>query len=227
MLVVQASGRGGTYGAAMWKRQQPAPPPSLESVRKRARVLVIDDHVLPAQKSFERDGYHFERWAEIKNLSQLTDGHYDLILLDVQGVGLNEDPQYQGLGILRHIKQRNPAQSVIVYSSQPQKISAVEFTVLADAVLDKGMSYVEYKEHVDALLLRRATEGYFIAAMNRDLADGAVLAPKAVQKALKAIRTGKTGPLETYLRDRLPDAKQVDRIIKIVAIGINAVRVAT
>jgi hypothetical protein len=57
-------------------------------LRKRAKILVIDDQALPAQRLFERDGYHFERWAQIKNLSQLTDNHYDIILLDVQGVGL-------------------------------------------------------------------------------------------------------------------------------------------
>jgi hypothetical protein len=65
---------------------------SIEQVRKQARVLVIDDHVFPAEKTFTRDGYHFERWAYVKNLSQLTDGHYQLILLDVQGVGLAESP---------------------------------------------------------------------------------------------------------------------------------------
>jgi hypothetical protein len=59
--------------------------PDIEALRKRAKILVIDDHELPAQQLFERDGYHFERWPEIKNLSQLTDGHYDVILLDLNG----------------------------------------------------------------------------------------------------------------------------------------------
>ena len=196
-------------------------PPSIEVVRKHARILVIDDHVLPAQKSFERDGYHFERWAEIKNLSQLTDGHYHLIMLDIQGVGLNESPDLQGLGILKHIKQTNPAQPVILYSSQPQKVSNREYLALADAVLDKGMSYVDYKDAVDSLLIRRATAGYFIAAMNQVLGDAAAQAPKAVPKALRAIRKSEIAPLETYLREHIPDGKTVDRAVKIVGLAIQ------
>src|ERR1022692_2980561 len=111
----------------MWRGTQTVAEPDIETLRKRGKILVIDDHDLPAQVLFERDGYHFERWPEIKNLSQLTDGHYEIILLDLQGVGLNESPDMQGLGILRHIKKSNPAQIVIAYSAQPQKISARSF----------------------------------------------------------------------------------------------------
>src|SRR5215831_14575166 len=114
--------------------------PDIETLRKRANILVIDDQALPAQTLFERDGYHFQRWPEIKNLSQLTDGHYEIILLDIQGVGLNESPELQGLGILRHIKQSNPAQMIIVYSAQSQRLSRRPLIDLADAVLDKDAS---------------------------------------------------------------------------------------
>jgi DNA-binding response OmpR family regulator len=212
--------RGG-YHHYMWRRVERDPVPSIEAVRKSARVLVIDDMELPAQSSFERDGYHFERWSEVKNVSQLTDAHYHLILLDIQGVGLNEDPKLQGLGILREIKHLNPAQLVILYSSQRQRLSSREYLVLADAVLDKSASYLEYKKTVDDLLLRRFQHGYFIATMNRELGDYAILAPSAVRIASRALRTRDTGKLETYLRARLPDATQVDRVLSIISIGVS------
>lgn len=82
----------------MWFSHPALESPSIEAVRKSARILVIDDHAFPAQRTFTRDGYHFERWPEVKNLSQLTDGHWQVILLDVQGVGLNESPDKQGIG---------------------------------------------------------------------------------------------------------------------------------
>lgn len=59
----------------------------LEAIRKQAKILVIDDQEPPMLTLFKRDGYHIERWAEIENLSRLTDGNYDVILLDIQGVG--------------------------------------------------------------------------------------------------------------------------------------------
>lgn len=195
--------------------------PDIEALRKKAKILVIDDHAFPAQKLFERDGYHFERWPQIRNLSQLTDGHYDIILLDVQGVGLNESPELQGLGILSHIKQSNPSQVVIVYTAQPQKISMRAIIEMADDVLDKDASYVEYKQAVDKLLRARATPGYFIAVINRDLGPRAALVPQMVPKALRALDKGSSRSLETYLRDKLPDAEQVNRILTIVSIGIT------
>jgi len=199
--------------------------PDIEVLRKRAKILVIDDQALPAQRLFQRDGYHFERWSQIKNLSQLTDGYYDIILLDLQGVGLNESPDLQGLGILEHIKQSNPSQTVIAYSAHTQRISLRSLIDMADAVLDKDASYVKYKETVDTLLRERATPGYFIAAINRELGPKAALVPKVVPKTLRAFRKGSVGSLETYLKDNLPDAKQVDRILTIINIGIGVLSI--
>jgi response regulator RpfG family c-di-GMP phosphodiesterase len=210
----------------MFRKQEP-PAVDIQAVRKHARVLVIDDHVLPVQKLFERDGYHFERWSSVKNLSQLTDGHYHLILLDIQGVGLDESPNLQGLGILQHIKRSNPAQAVIVYSAQPHSVSSNEFLVLADALLDKDMSYVEYKERVDELLLRRAAPGYFIAAMNRVLADDAANAPKAVQKALRAIKRSDIESFARYLRATVTDPKKIDSVVTIIGAAAKTVRLFT
>jgi CheY-like chemotaxis protein len=195
--------------------------PDIETLRKRAKILVIDDHPLPAQRLFERDGYHFQRWPEIKNLSQLTDGHYEIILLDIQGVGLNESPDLQGLGILRHIKQSNPAQMIIVYSAQSQRLSMRDLIELADAVLDKDASYVDYKDIVDRLLRQGATPGYFISVINRDLGPNAVLVPQVVPKTLHTFRRGNTKALNQYLSSHLSDPEQVDRILTVVGIAIS------
>lgn len=196
---------------------------SIEDVRKRARTLVIDDQEWPAQAMFERDGYHVERWAEIKNLSQLTDGHFHVILLDVNGVGLKEDPKLQGLGILSAIKSSNVAQPVILYSAAKQGLSSSSYIQLADAVLDKKSSYIEFKRQVDDLLLRTASPAYFVAQMNRVLGEQAALAPHAVPKALRAFRTGRTDRLDRYLQDRLTEPAAAALALQVVSVGIEVV----
>ncbi|NHA69914.1 DNA-binding transcriptional response regulator [Phycicoccus flavus] len=198
--------------------------PDIEVLRGRARLLVIDDHAFPHSRLFKRDGYYFERWPEIKNLTQLTDGHFDLILLDLQGVGLNESPDLQGLGILEHVKRSNPAQIVVAYSAQTQRLSANAYLELADAVIDKDSSYVTYKDLVDKFLLRRATPGYFIEVMNRVLGPDAALVPRAVPKALRVLRGGSPATLRRYLTAKLPDPEQVDRVLTIVSIGTAALQ---
>ncbi|MGO8610013.1 hypothetical protein ACC848_44470, partial [Rhizobium johnstonii] len=73
-------------------------------------------------------------------------------MLDVNGVGLSADPKLQGFGILSAIKRANVAQPVILYSAAKQSLSSSGYIQLADAVLDKKSSYIEFKAEVDDLL---------------------------------------------------------------------------
>lgn len=211
----------------MFFQRAPLPQPTVEEVRKRAQILVIDDQEWPAQGMFERDGYHVTRWAEIKNLSQLTDGHFHLILLDVNGVGLLESPDLQGLGVLDHIKRTNPAQTVIVYSAQSHNLTASLYAARADAVMDKSTSYIDFKSEVDQLLMSRTSPDYFIAAMNRELGQAAAVTPRAVTLAMRAMRTGKTNALRTYLADKLNDSDKADFVAGIITVGIATLRALT
>lgn len=197
--------------------------PSIEDVRKHARILVIDDQEWPAQSMFDRDGYHIERWAEVKNLSQLTDGHFHVIMLDVNGVGLSEDPKLQGFGILSAIKHSNLAQPVILYSAAKQSLNTSTYVQLADAVLDKRSSYIEFKAQVDDLLVRTASPAYFVAQMNRVLGEQAVLAPRAVALANRAFRTGKTVRMDRYFRSKLTDPATVGSALQVISVGIDVV----
>jgi hypothetical protein len=205
----------------MWWHRPIPPSPSLETVRKSARLLIIDDQVFPAGRLFKRDGYHVERWSKIENLSKLTDGHYTLILLDLHGVALTESPQRAGLGILQHVKGSNPTQLVIAYSAQKWSISNRDYFELADAVLDKGMDYVDFKNEVDQLLLRHYSVGYFINKMNQELGDSAAMVPGAVPKALRAMRTGSTAQLRTYLIRGIQEPQKIDRVLAIVGTGAS------
>jgi CheY-like chemotaxis protein len=209
----------------VFSRRRDWRPPTLEEVRKNAHILVIDDQVFPAQSTFTRDGYHIERWSTIKNLSQLTDDHYDLILLDLHGVGLRESPDSQGIGILEHIKSTNPTQIVIAYSAQPWSVATGTRLAPADAVLDKGMDYIQFKSQVDELLLRRRSPGYFISVMNAELGDSAADAPMSVQKALAAMGGGRVDGLRRYLEGNLTDPKKIDRVVTIISIGVKAVQI--
>lgn len=203
----------------MWGNARPIVQPSIEELRKKSRILVIDDQDFPFLGLFQRDNYHIERWAEIENLTKLTDGYFDVVLLDINGVGLRESPTRQGLGILEHVKHQNPAQHVILYSSKPQSITQREVLILADVVLDKKSEYVDYKRSVDDLLISRYNPGYFISVMNRELGPNAANSPRAVSKALRALRNGRTDGLRNYLAGTLQDQAKADVIVTVISIG--------
>jgi DNA-binding response OmpR family regulator len=203
-----------------------ATPPSLnvEEVRRKSKLLIIDDHAVPFMSLFKRDGYDIERWSQVKNLSQLTEGYFDIILLDLHGVGIKESPSMQGLGVLEHIKQTDPTQLVIAYSAEKWSPSFRDFFAMADAVLDKGDNYTEFKAQVDSLLIRRHSAGYYISKMNETLSDQAILAPKAVKLAMTSIARGDTRKMNKYLTRKMSDEITVERVLAIISIAIALLR---
>ncbi|MFC9257847.1 DNA-binding transcriptional response regulator [Amycolatopsis thailandensis] len=197
---------------------------TLEEIRKRARILIIDDSSFPPQTLFKRDGYHIDRWAKIQNVSQLTDGYFDLILLDLHGVGLNESPARQGLGILEHIKTANPTQLVITYSAELWSVGNRDYFAMADDVLEKGQDYLEFKSSIEKLLRRRYSAGYFIGKMNMELGDSAAECPKAVSKALRAISSQSTESLHNYLSKTVQDEQKIERAVIVITAAIKVAK---
>lgn len=199
-------------------------PPSIEEVRKKAQILIVDDQDWPYQQLLAADGYHVERWAEVQSLSRLTDGYYTLILLDLHGVGLQEARSSQGVGILEHIKRTNPAQRVIVYSAKKHMVSTTTTLSRADAIFDKSDEYTDYKAQIDEFLVSGTSVGYFVAAMNKELGEDAVSVPKYVPKAIKALRSGQAEGLRQYLTKCLSDRKKIDTLMFVAVTGIKIIK---
>lgn len=195
--------------------------PNLDDLRKQAQILIIDDQEWPHQRQLEADHYHVKRWVDIEDTNSLTDGSFALVLLDVNGVGLKHSPERHGIGILDHIKKTNTSQLVIVYSAHPQAVQDAVTLARADAVMDKGNSYLDFREAIDRLLLRRATPDYFIASMNQALGANAAKAPKAVPLAMKALRTGNTSRLHAYLARTISNDIAEEVVAYVIRVGIK------
>lgn len=208
----------------MFNRRNEFVVPSLGDVRKRAQILIIDDQEWPHQRQLEVDHFHVTRWFDVEDTDSLTDGSYALVLLDINGVGMRHSPERQGIGILDHIKKSNPAQVVIVYSANPQGVKDAVTLAKADAVMDKASSYFEFREQIDTLLMRRATPDHFIASMNLGLGADAAKAPKAVPLALKALRTGNIGPLDSYLSKTLGNEQVREVAAFVISVGIKVLK---
>jgi DNA-binding response OmpR family regulator len=205
----------------MFSRQKLFVAPTLDEVRKRAQILIIDDQEWPHQNQLEIDHFHVTRWSDVEDTDSLTNGSYALVLLDINGVGMRHSPERQGIGILDHIKKTNPAQVVIVYSAKPQAVNDAVTLAKADAVMDKSSVYFEFREKIDNLLVRRASPDHFIASMNLTLGADAAKAPKAVPLALKALRTGNVAPLESYLSKTLGNEQVRDVASFVIGVGIK------
>lgn len=197
------------------------PEPTIDEIRKRARILVIDDQEFPYAQLFERDGYTTKKWDDVTNLTELEQGDYDLILLDLQGVGRAESSE-EGLGVLKHIRTTCPAQIIIAYSNADWPLKNQPFFHMADATLQKSADYVEFKEKVDELLVQRFSLGFYVSRIQSELASHKQELPALEKNSRDAILAGRADHLGKYLRNKVTDPAAIDGALQIanIAIGI-------
>jgi CheY-like chemotaxis protein len=199
----------------LFRPEQEWPTISQDEIVRRARILVIDDGPFPYKILFERDGYTIQQWPDVTDLHALEHGEFDLILLDLVGVGSAESSD-EGFGLLKHIREVSPAQIVVAYSNSDLSLEFQPFFRDADAVLHKSKTdYVEFKRTVDRLLAERFSLGFYINRIAAELGEHSATAPKAVRKAQQAILSGDTESLRRYLTKKIDDQVTVDRVIAI------------
>lgn len=145
------------------KRQWPKP--AMPEIRSRSRILVIDDQDFVYESLFRRDGYNITKWDDVLDLEKLETGAFEVILLDIQGVGKALSSR-QGLGVLEHIRAKNPAQIIIAYSGDDYKLDKQSFFDKADAKLGKSQDYLEYKRCVDEQLKKAYSIHHYLTLVS-------------------------------------------------------------
>jgi len=193
----------------------------LEDIKKRTRLLVIDDAEFPYQELFKRDGYTIERWADVLDLPKLEAGAYDIILLDLQGVGRQQSAE-QGLGILRHLRQVSPSQIIIAYSSADWPLKYQEFFRLADEVLAKSSDYVDFKRKVDDLLKQRFSLGFYVNRVRTLVAEHLQGSDQLDRVVRRSIQDRSPEKLQKYLQGKITDPQVINAAANVVRTAIAA-----
>jgi two-component system, NarL family, invasion response regulator UvrY len=137
-----------------------------------ARVLVADDHAMVRaglRGWLERDR-SIDAVAEAdsgaETLRQLHDGHWDLVVLDVNM------PDRSGIDILRHIRSGNPNVRVLVISAFPEKQYAIHaLRAGAAGYLAKDQAPEDFMRAVHTVLAGRRFVSSALAEILLDALD--------------------------------------------------------
>lgn len=204
-----------------WLRRKPKSWPRVagEEIRKRARIVVIDDSDFPYLVLFKRDEYTMEKWDQIRDLPKLESGYFDVILLDIQGVGTQESKE-QGLGILRHLKRVAPAQIIVAYSNAAYELKYREFFDLADATLDKQSDYVDFKQTIDKMLEKRFSLNHYVDQIVA-LAATQASPPDLRRHAEEAILRGDLSELGAHLAGADVDRSVAGLMLQVAQAAIS------
>lgn len=128
---------------------------SLPELKKRLRILVIDDEpkTFPTE-FFRREGYTIESWKKVESMQRLEAGEFHIIVLDIGGVAKELGPE-DGIAVLRSLKQTNPEQIIVAFSGQQFDVEKNVFFRLADDTIRKPTDALVCKERIDNLILSR------------------------------------------------------------------------
>lgn len=202
---------------------------SHEEIRQRARILVVDDQEFPYQALFERDGYAITKWDDVPSMSDLESRNFDLILLDLQGVGRGQSVAGEGFGVLKHLRTTQPALIIIAYSNSNWSLTHQPFFELADATLAKTADYLDFKLAVDDLLAQKFSLGFYLSRIASEVGGSSVSMRRLQKVSRDAILMNRPEKLQSFLSGAVSDDKVVDRALAIaqVAIGIVSLWVKT
>lgn len=124
-----------------------------EKIKFKARIAVIDDEEVPLIEILQSDGYSITKYTDIVEIDSFMRKKYDVLVLDIQGIGKNIAGKKEGWGILSYLKQEYPHLVIIVFTGADWSITKVkEQADLADFVIGKDLEYLDFKTRLDVAI---------------------------------------------------------------------------
>ncbi len=124
-----------------------------EKIKFKARIAVVDDEEVPLIEKLQKDGYNITKYNDIVEIDSFIRKKYDVLILDIQGVGKNIAGAKEGWGILNYLKHEHPHLVIIVFTGADWSITKVkESADLADLVIGKDLEYLDFKTRLDVAI---------------------------------------------------------------------------
>lgn len=183
-----------------------------DEIKKRTRIVVIDDENSFPVSIFENEGYSINKWDTVKDYQKLESGFYDIIVLDIKGVAehISED---DGIGVLVDLKEKNPAQIIISFSQHSYDLNKVKFFQLADDNITKPSDYLKIKRTIDNLIATKFKPDRYILALE-NLLKSNNLSEKDIKKVNNEISKAITKKESPNLSKTLSSINNKSDLIK-------------
>lgn len=139
-----------------------------EDLKKKVRIVVIDDEDGFPVNIFQSEGYNIEKWSTVKDYGKLEKGYFDLIVLDIKGVAGHISTD-DGLGVLESLKKTNPSQIIIAHSQHSFDLGKSRFWELADENIPKPSDFLKMKSIIDNLILSKYTPARYLGFLHQVL----------------------------------------------------------
>jgi len=167
----------------------------------------------------KKQGYAIDYWADVNDLPKLESGFYDIIILDIGGIGQELDDVNEGVGVLRHIKQTNPSQIVIAYSGEAHDTHRIPFFQLADEYVPKPTNAISWKETLDHMIGSKCTVDHYWSTLEALLRNQGTSARNIarIERALVKACTGNTFDPCKFISKNLGSIENAATMLSIIS----------
>lgn len=110
-----------------------------KKVIESTKILIIDDDKIALEDTLRRIGYNVVYKKDIDVLTDVED--YQIIICDYKGVGLNFPNEFEGINLVRLIKEKYPEKIVYLLSAADFNPRANDYIKFADEMVYKGEEY--------------------------------------------------------------------------------------
>lgn len=131
-------------GEAILKEQ------SLTTLKKLTEILVIDDNDFAYLEALQKYEFNIKQKNDLTHLSDAE--VFDVILCDIRGVGTFLSSPYEGANLIKELKTKYPAKTIIAYTAEPYNASFQKFLNYADGIMPKGTSLEDWVALLEKIL---------------------------------------------------------------------------
>jgi len=147
---------------------------SIDELKRKIRIVVIDDDKdsFPIE-SIQDYGFSIEYWDKLNSTrhKRLENQEFDIIILDIKGIIDKDLGDYDGLDILKSLKEKNREQIIIAFSGSKYDISKGEFWKKADGFMKKPIGTLEIKEELENIFEKYFTNNNLIKKLKSILEE--------------------------------------------------------
>ena len=115
--------------------------------REEVKILLIDDDPFPALDRLQRNNFRIRQINDVEDVSAVND--YEIVLVDIDGVGVSLSQKYQGAFLIKEIRKKYPHKIIIAYSSKTFDASYNEYFRKADFIFMKDLTTEQWVENLD------------------------------------------------------------------------------
>lgn len=119
-------------------------------LKGKAKIAIVDDEEIPHIKKLNEDGYTIKEFNDIQNIDEFINWKFNIVVLDIQGIGKELSTNSGGWKILNYIKSVSPHTVVIMFTGADWSIKDHKSDLqLADDFLSKDLEFLDFKMKLD------------------------------------------------------------------------------